>query len=488
MIKKLEKYGYPIVIACIFLLGFLLRLKGMIVNPSFWHDECALGWNVIHKDYSGFFSVLRFLQVAPPFFMVLSKICTQIFGVSDLTLRLVPFFFGVSSIGLFFVLVSKIFKNRASVVASLFLFSINQNLVNYSSEFKHYSCDVFFTMLCIYLFLNLLLDKISLKKTIVYSLVLAVSMWFSFVSLFAIAAGFVVLAIKRIIEKDFEIKEILILTVPLLISGLLYLKFYLINTYIGNQTGMTTYWASGFIAKDFSNFLHLIAFNINYLFFPITLILFVFIILLVGVYITFRENFYVGLLLFLTFVMECIVSWLGIYPFEKRAILFLLPVFLIFVCTPFEWLDIKKKIKSVIILLLYVLIFTPAILNSYYVAKIEHPSRGYYPKEMMEEMLKRIRPGDIILINQNSNTEFAYYASFHDIKNEIYQEPQKGDPGVLLRSLKVGRYYWFYEPHRPSIAVEDWLSKNKNIILYEWGYPRQLERLRYIYIKNKPEI
>lgn len=486
MINKIEKYGYYILLSCIFLLGFLLRLKGLIANPSFWHDECALAWNVIHKNYGDFFSVLRFLQIAPPFFMIVAKIYTQIFGISDFVLRLVPFTFGIASMVMFFVVLNSIFENKASVVTGAFLFAIDQTLINYTSEFKHYSCDVFCTLLCLHLFFRLICNENSLKKIIIYSLVFAISIWFSFVSIFTIAAGIIALFLKQLKEKKIQIKEKFILIMPILISGLLYIKLYLINTYGANSTGMNNYWANGFIAKNLSNFFSLVLHNINYFFFPTKFEIPIFILMSIGIYVLFRKNFYTGLILFLTLFFECFLSWLGFYPFKERVILFLLPIFLIYICAPFELLSIKNKRKFILFSILFITIFSTQIFNCYkYIVRINKPSRGYYARQMMVEMLNHIHPGDIILINQNSNTEFAYYSSFYNIKNEIYQEPQKGNPHVLIKSLKVGKHYWFYMPYRSSATVEDWLAKNNDIILYEWGYSNRKDRLRYVYIKNK---
>ncbi len=483
MTKNFKKYGYYLILIAIFILGFFMRLKGLIANPSFWHDECALGWNVIHKNYGELFEVLNFTQIAPPFFMVMSKFFTQIFGVSDFVLRITPFIFGILSLLIFPIFADRIFKNKLTIIISFFIFAINQTLINYSSEFKHYSSDVFFTLLCLFL-INEIIRGASFKKSLFYCVIFATSIWFSFVSSIAIGAGFFVIFFQKIIGKKFDLKKSFLTILPIVISTVVYLKFYLLNTYLGNQQGMNEYWDQGFISKNLLNFLPLLELNLKYFLFPLKFVYLAFFLFFSGIIVLFKKNFYNGLTLFLTVALTCFVSWLGYYPFQKRVILFLLPVFIIFTCAPLELINIKRRFLSMIILILFIFSFSANIKICFeFITKISHPTRGYYSRQMMKEMLSKIKPGDIILINQNSNTEFAYYASFHEIKNQVIQEPQQGNPHELIKSLKKNVYYWFYMPYGTSPTVEKWINENPQILLYEWGYNNRFERLRYIKIK-----
>lgn len=483
MTNALKKYGYFFLLALIFALGLILRLKGLFDNPSFWHDECSLGYNIIHKTYSGFFKPLTFYQIAPPFFMIMSKLCTQFFGVSDFVLRLTPFFFGIASLGLFFALATKVFQNKLTIILSTYLFAINQNLVNYSSEFKHYSCDVFCTLLCIYLFLKLLSKKVSLKKTLTYALILSILVWFSFVSVFAIAAGICALAIKQLKQKNFDLKPILILIVPILISLVLYSKFYLINTYITNHTGMEGYWQSGFIAKNLSNLISLFAFNINYIFFPIKFILFAFLFILSGAYALTKKDSNLGLFLLLIIFFTCFASWLGIYPFQKRAILFLAPIFLIFVSASFELINPRNKKLYFSCLILFFTMLVPAILFTHDYLLTPKMSRGFHAREMMQKLSELAKPNDIIIVNYNSDSEFAYYSNFYPLKNKVYQEKTQGNPQKLIKLLKRRNHYWLFMPHRPSIGFENWMDNHKDAVLFNMKWNSKPGSLRYVYFK-----
>lgn len=479
--RFLKKYGYILALSLIILLGFSLRLKGFLINPSFWHDECSLGWNIIHKNYLEMFGVLNFLQIAPPFFMIMAKFFTKLFGVNDLILRIVPLLFGLLSLLLFIFFVNKIFDKKITIVVSSFLFAINQNLVNYSSEFKHYSCDVFFTLLCLYLFYDLLVTKSSLKKCLIYSFIFAISIWFSFVSIFSITAGILTLVFKQIKDKDFEVKKLFLFILPFIFSFLLYVKIYLVATYVGNQDGMTRYWTDGFISHNLSNLASLIILNVGYFFYPARMILFLLIFLIWGVFVFTKKNNFLSCIFILTVLFDMMASFLRIYPFEKRAILFLLPVFIIYVCSFFEYLRPSPKLKYALVGFLFLIIFLKPINYSYnYLVRMKTFSRGYHSREMMAEMYKYLKPSDIIVINKNSDSEYAYYASFYDIKNKIYQEPMYNNTRGVLESLDKNHYYWFFMPHRPSVNLEKALQKKK--ILFSMVGNTIHGELLYVYI------
>lgn len=482
MNEYVKKYGYYLILACILVFGFFLRLKWLAVNPSFWDDECSLAWNVIHKSYLDFFSVLNYTQVAPPFFMILSKFITHIFGVRDFVLRLTPFLFGIFSMILFLLVSKEIFENKLTVIISNLIFSINQTLINYASEFKQYSCDVFFTLLCFYLFLDLLSKKTSIKKNILYSAIFIVSTWFSFVSVFIITAGFMGLFIKQLKEKKFDFKNSLILVLPVFVNCLFYLNFYIIKTYTSNITELNNYWHNSYIAKDFSNLLFLVKNIISYFIFPSQFTLPAILAIIAGMCILFKKKPYPTLILLITILLEGFASWLGYYPFEKRVILFLLPIVLLFIAAIFEAFDFKHKFKSFFILICFFVLFAQPLLYNFAYIKAKSPNRGYFPREMMELMLKNIKPDDIIVINRYSRTDFAYYSSFYKINNKVILEGQKGDRLQFLNSLPRQKYYWLYLPFGKSPTFDKWIYGNNNKVLQE-AKGRIHSQLVYLYAK-----
>lgn len=470
MIGIIKKYSYHVFVFLILLLGLIMRIRCLMLNPSMWHDECALAWNVFHYDYLRLFGLLNFWQVASPFFMITAKLFTKIFGESDFSLRLVTFFFSTCGMFLFFYLATQIFRNKLSILVSTFLFAINNNNILYSFEFKQYSCDIFFSTLCILLFYNLYYKSLSLKKIILYSVLLSLSILFSFISVVITVPGFLILLIKFIKEKnDFlRINKLLILLIPFCVSGLLALKLYLINNYLNYQYGMTKYWADGFIKKDLSNLFSLLVTNSSYFYSPMEhpkLLLFL---ILVGGICLFEKKKLLTIFLVSSILFSGFISWLGFYPVLGRVILFLLPILYILPLGILETCSMHSEFKSAAIVGGIIFIFFKPISYTYeclfYNAE---PSMGYHGREMMDIIAKKIKKDELIFVNSNSYVELVYYSYFHKIKNKLQQEPPIGGNKSLIKSLKRGRKYWIYMPYHPLPEFLKWIYDHENDIIFE---------------------
>ena len=490
----LKKYWFNFLIISIMLLGVFLRLKGLLINPSMWHDECGLAFNILNKNYHDFFGVLRFHQTAPPFFMIAAKFMVNLFNVSnsigtcDLILRLIPFSCSVLSIWVFYLICKDIFKAKLSIAFATFLFATNNELINYSYEFKPYAVDVFLILLLILFFIKLDLERISYKKLTLSAIGLSLAVWFSFVSVFAIGAGFINQIIKR---KNF--KKLFFLCLPITISGLLYLRFYLLNTYLGHSTVMIDFWKDEFVLSNFSNFLPLLVENLRYFFFPATSILFVLMLVIYGIVVLYKEKEYDATnIILLTFLLLVISSAFHIYPFSKRLILFLIPLFLLLMVKPLDKISFSKKTKSLtksfIISITFLCILIPQLLFAIDKINFKSINKGEFPKEMMAFMVQNIKPTDTIFINNASNWEFLYYSSFYNIKNKLINEKLSNTPDdkylALLNSLEKGNY-WFFLPYDYSHLeiinfVKNWAKQNTKII-----YINEATQSTLIYLEIK---
>lgn len=476
-----KKYGYAILLGLVVLFGVLLRMKGLLANPSFWHDECALAWNIKFKTYTELFGILRFLQVSPPFFLVLTKLITKIFGFSEISFRLLPFTFGIASIIAFYFLAENAIKSKVVAIWAVFFFAINQTLINYSFEFRSYGLDVFFGVVCLLFFINLDAEKLNVKKAALYGALLSIVPWFSFTSVFIIAGGVLNILFQIIKDKSktflFTISYLLF---PLIISILIYTKIYLLNNYTG--THMVSDWQQSFLTLNPLHCLSLLINNLRYFFFPMPFVLFGLILFFWGIIIFYKEKSVFIKILTPTFVLFIIASLLHIYPFSTRLILFMLPIFLLFIIKPLDSVLHEKKLKLFTVLLLMFFTFYPQIVMVNRFIHAKDIARGEHPREMMEILIKNIMPSDIVIVSNDSNTEFAYYSSFYDIKNQIIQEPQKINHEKFLDSLEKKKNYWFYLTFQDSKMIQDWISQNSPKIKLVYGNSIN-DYLLYVYIK-----
>lgn len=470
-IKNLNFYNFCMCL--IIFLGIFLRLKGYLYNSSFWHDECALAWNIKFKSYPQLFSVLNFLQVSPPLFLVVTKFFTGIWGYSEKVFRFIPLIFGCFSLIAFYFLSKKVLSSKISVLVSVFLFAINQSLIGYCFEFKSYGLDVFFVVICLLFFINLAVEDLNKKEAILYGAILSIIPWFSFTSVFILASGFLNLFFNKI-KSSVDRKIFLML--PLVISVGIYLKVSLFSNYTG--TSMVSGWQGYFITLNIKHFLWLFKNNMEYLFWPCSYILFLSFFLICGMVLFYREKSYFFKLFLMWLAAFFLFSFFRFYPFAERLILFMVPMLLPIMVKPLDLISKERKIVSGIIITLFFVTFYPQVkyLGDLLVSDVF--DKQEYPREMMNFMVRKIRPTDIIFVNNPSEPEYEYYSSFHDIKNKVIQErilQGLSEKSYLeeLNTLKDG-YYWFFLPDdyvTKSVIpiVEKWAQKQDIIYSYKTG-------------------
>lgn len=448
MVSNLKRNLYWILLCFTVFLGFILRLKGLLANPSMWHDECALAWNVLNNNYGELFGKLRFLQVAPPMFLIFSKILVSVFYVKnnifacDFVLRLIPFIFGTLSIGAFYLVCKSLFKSKWTTLIAVLVFCLNPVLINYSFEFKPYILDVFCVLCALWIFLNTDFQANSTKKVFANGLILAILPWFSFMSVMAIFAGFMTLSFKKENPKNF-----FLMFLPIFLSAFLYLKFYVLNAYEQSSAGMIGFWQNEFVKRDLSNITQLNMDNLHYFFsnlpmFSCTLLS---LLMFAGLALMFKDrNWRFILISALTQASLIIASILHVYPYSRRLIIFLIPFVLIFSVKIF---DIKNKTLAGILLAFVVI---PHLIFTMNFLKLQNINKGDFSRELMIKMAEKISPEETIVINESSNAEFCYYDLFFNLKhNKLFLKPKNKSEIAInteLNKLTKGKY-WFYMPY-----------------------------------------
>ena len=192
MTERAKKFLFYFTAFVIVFIGFLARLKLFIDNPSFWFDESALGFNILELNLRELFGILHLQQIAPPFFLASVKIIVNIFGASDMNLRLCPFFAGNISMLIFWLALKNIYKNKLTILTGLMLFCLNVQLIKYSVEFKPYIAEVFTTCLILYIFSKINFD-FSYKKLFLLGVIIATLPWFAFISAVTASIAYLIL-------------------------------------------------------------------------------------------------------------------------------------------------------------------------------------------------------------------------------------------------------------------------------------------------------
>ena len=432
---------YPIFLLLIFALSFYLRTKVYLTNQSFGHDECALAWNILNKNYVELLQPLRFLQAAPLLFLLFTKLETDIFGYSELVFRFIPYISGVLSIIGFYFLSKIILKNKYSILFSNLIFALNIPLFYYTGEFKPYSSDVLFCILSILIFLN-----INKKNLLLLSAILEVFIWFSFPTVFIISTIILII----LLSKNYSLKEKSLFLFSQIINGILFYIIFFENMFNTHKGGMTEYWNNYFI--NINNFPDIMqqAFGFMFLESRFLIILSVF-----GLLMFLKEKHLFGKFVITLLVVLISASVLKIYPFAVRLILFLIPVFILLISKTIDY----KNTVTLLFLSIFLIGMYPnfkATFNT--IVENKYNKYNTTPREIAAYLSSKIKDNDIVYVNFDSNSDYLYYKQIYNIKNkELIDTPQY---------INVGDKVWFFLVNNSDETYEK-IIKNNYKIFYE---------------------
>lgn len=426
-LENIKKYSYYLVVGLILLFGFLIRLKLLLDNPSFWFDESCLGFNVLSLNYAEFFKPLHLQQIAPPLFLVMSKLNIDIFGASDMNLRLFPFIIGNLAMLMFLLVLKQNFKNKLTIILGLFFLCFNVQAMKYSVEFKPYIVEMFSTCLVLYVFTKLNWNY-SYKKLALIGFGLALVPWFAFISAVMISIAFLLK-----FSKEFYKKWIVFISPFLISSGLLIFYYLKIKNFYNEF--MVDFFTDSFF--NFHDFLIQFSVVINSLF-QMKLVLFPIILLLLAIIYCLIKKEHKFLLKFSCLVMlsGVILSFLQIYLFYGRFVVFILPLVLLLITSLFNGMIEHKKfytlIPTVVVLIFFMI---PMVFIACNIVK-EPFNKESCARELFIEMAEKQKVDDVIIIDTLSLPDFLYYNGYYNLKNRLYWNGLQKGKTILYKMDK----------------------------------------------------
>ena len=142
-----------IALGIVLLLGSLLRLFEYFRNRPLWLDESMLALGIGRHGYAGLLGALDYDQTAPPLFLWGLKTASLIGGMSEYSLRLLPFLAGLALPWVVWRVVRAMGGPVAGVIATT-LAAVSAPLIYYSAEAKPYSLDALISGILIMLTLR----------------------------------------------------------------------------------------------------------------------------------------------------------------------------------------------------------------------------------------------------------------------------------------------------------------------------------------------
>lgn len=437
----MRKNGYFFVLLLCFTLGILLRLHAYLMNNSFFLDEILLSFNVIYKDYFQLLLPLNYDQAAPLFFLVLTKLVTNFFGNAEAVFRFIPFITGVFSLFAFYQLTKRILVKHWTRLLALLLFSINFQLLFYTQVFKPYSSDVLITILILLVGISLNINKISLKKAFLVGMLASVAISFSYPAIFSIIGVILVLTFST---KEY--KKIFAIILPIII--LLSIYFVLSLNSIKHSSLLNGYWANGYMI--FNPNLYEGNFSFLFPFYKYPLIYLI--LTIAGLHLSYKSDRIKTIILASPILTTLIAAGLRLYPFERRLILFLLPIFLILITIPLDKIKLNKNLFNLSIITLsliffinYFIIYSTNIISQ----KVSYIRQDVKP--LLKTLILEKKKEDILYIYYGANKTYLYYNLLFNLpKENLYigsmpenENKQSNFIETDLNNLPKNKTIWF---------------------------------------------
>lgn len=403
-------------------------------------DEVYLSTSFVNMNLEDLISKpLYYQQKAPIGFLILVKLCTNIFGNNEMALRLIPFISGSLAI-LIFIPLSKFYLKSWSSLLAVGILCLSPALIYHSVEIKQYATELLGTILCLYLMTIFRADQkaSSIAKWSIYG---ALILWFSYSSIFILAGIGIGLSIKYIIQKKWNL--FFLNLIPSSIWALSFVFNYFLFTHQHAESEWIAYWFNAyhnfmpFPPRSISdlkwfiiNFYRMIDYPLGLLwnffgianhsivniilkmpFIPIGFLLF-------GLFVFFKKSKYEMMILSIGILLMLIASGLKLYPLTERFWVFIAPVFIIILGKGFEAFTDRIKSKGLIAMIGLIILFAPLVQSFAFTMNpnLFFVHKKSYQKEALFYINNQYKDGDLVYIYWNNLPGYRIYNKMYDLK------------------------------------------------------------------------
>lgn len=430
----------------IILSGILLRLKHLAENRPFWLDESYVAVNITSRSFS---EILTSHEILPEFarqptiFSLIEKALVNVFGNTELVLRLFPFACGLGAF-LAFAFIGRRFLSQQAYMISLSFFALAEPLVYYSAELKQYSTD----LLCAVLLIagaGLFIEKnFKLSHGIMLAISGAVALWLSNAMIFVLAGIGLVILLNKPWGKGARVISLLIVTALLWVGSFALLYFVSLRFMIG-RSSITDTWQGAFCTSPIFSLATLSwAWNVFSLSFPNPIGLKWWGLMIpfftIGVLTLWKKNKNDALLWLLPIVVTFLAALFGKYPFYGRVLLFLTAGYYVFIASGIDAvLNFLSRFntKWVLPLVLLAVFAQPTAEAGYY---LFHSRSKTDNRAAMEFLAEYYKPGDYLYLSTLAQEPFWYYAATTGLSKNIPLPVVGIADNELLRGMKISKF------------------------------------------------
>lgn len=223
--------------------GIVVRVRQYLANTSLWHDESFVTLNVLRTPYSALLGPLDWHEPSPPGFMAAEKIIIAAFGDSEYVLRLLPLLAGIAVLFVFVDFARQLGRDRTALVWATALMALSPKLIEHCNQVKHFTFDVLASLLLLTLAWRAWQAPPSRRLLAAWTGIAAVAGWFSYASVFVVAATSAMLSLRAVTSWNATTRRFFLAG-----NGVVLLSFALLAVPALRQRtgGVTAHWHAAF--------------------------------------------------------------------------------------------------------------------------------------------------------------------------------------------------------------------------------------------------
>lgn len=398
----------------LFIVGVIMRLKHYLGNRSLWMDEAYLSSDIANMplmQLATFQTMFPEQARQPAGFLIISKLSTLLFGISEYSLRLLPLSTSLLSLVLVYVLVKKILGRKEALWA-LGIFALAEPMIYYAAEVKPYSCDLLISLILFIVSTEVLSREVNKAAIWTLSLLGICAIWLSNASLLILPTITLLLFYKIQRSKDKNLKITFFLCTALLFTHFLIIYTNSISKMLENKDLINIslpvfiprpiFTSSSFawlLNRFIGIFEHCLGLGFGAILLAISII---------GCFRFFRKNRMLGSLFGLPIVSFLIANALQKYPFHYRTSFFLTPCVTIFLVCGVTFIFGKIKHQYLVVkILIFALLLGSSLSSS--IPPFLRSHNKFDTRPLLQYLKTQRQKGDALIYNNSAQYAYGFY-------------------------------------------------------------------------------
>jgi hypothetical protein len=378
-------------------------------------DECAVCMNILDRGPAGLVKALDYDQAAPLGYLFLQKAVFAGLGMSDLSVRVVPLFFGLAAIPLAAIIVVWLFPPRTKMAPALLAFgliSLNRGLAVYSGISKQYTLECVCTLLLLLALFMAIGQNDGPAASGWKAWLLIVSpllVWLSYGAVFVIAGIVAALLARAVFTRQRRAVNLALRFTLCAAPNLLLFFLFSARGALGNQT-LSGLWSQGYLPLwppvQTIKWLYqaFIAVGENVIHLRLAFLLPLGLVLTAAYAVRRRAWFWLACAMA---VLACLgASALGRYPFSGRLLLFLVPIFVLMLAKAVDLLGQYSNMAAVAATALMLVVASIPFIGQV----VLRDSSIDQVRVVHKALLAKVEPGDQIWVAPYSVPCLRYYS------------------------------------------------------------------------------